>query len=46
MGAQTDSRNMFYKDDEDLFQKNEKLGGELRTAKYNYGLALKQIEAL
>jgi hypothetical protein len=33
-----------YKDYEELFQKNEKLGGELRTAKYDYKLALKQIQ--
>jgi hypothetical protein len=46
MGAHADYRNVFYKDYEELFQKNEKLAGELRTAKYNYSLALKQIQTL
>lgn len=41
-----DYARAFYKDYEQLFQKNEKLAGELRTAKYNYSLAMKQIETL
>jgi hypothetical protein len=46
MGAHTNYGNVFYKDYEELFQKNEKLAGKLRTAKYNYSLALKQIATL
>jgi hypothetical protein len=46
LGTHANYGNIFYKDYEALFQKNEYLAGELRTAKYNYGLALKQIQTL
>jgi hypothetical protein len=46
MGAYSNYSNVFYKDYEELFQKNEKLAGELRTSRYNYSLAMKHIEAL
>jgi hypothetical protein len=46
MGSHSSYGTGLYKDYEELFQKNEKLAGELRTAKYNYNLALKQIQTL
>jgi rRNA maturation protein Nop10 len=46
MGSHSNYGAGLYKDYEELFQKNEKQAGELRTAKYNYNLAIKQIQTL
>jgi DNA-directed RNA polymerase subunit RPC12/RpoP len=44
MGTHSNYSNVFYKDYEQLFQRNEKLAGELRSVRYNFNLLEKKYE--
>jgi DNA-directed RNA polymerase subunit RPC12/RpoP len=44
MGSHSNYSNVFYRDYEQLFQRNEKLAGELRSVRYNFNLLEKKYE--